>query len=486
MRLKNIISASVLTAGVLLNSCDKYLDVNHDPNYPEEVSAEQMLPSFEVGAAYSIMSWDFLFPIGIYQQYIAQKSGASQFTKMEQFDSENCSQTYTNFYSRQLLEAKVFQQRVGEKSNMYAIAEIMSIYIWQVATDLWGNIPYSEALDNKNISPHFDKSEDIYNSLLSRIDAVRDGLAKGKFTGSVSPKYDYIFKGDMSQWAAFANSLKLRMMLRLVNTKKFSYEEIKTFAESNVLLSENAQISESIWETKPSKMYPLDEYEGSGFPSKNACPSRTIASYMASDSRLKKIFSVEADGNVASKIQGSYIETESSSKLAPAVKNIPLISIWEIDFNLSELYLKTGDNAKAEEFYKKAVDESFAYWKLAGKGEEVYGENGYAKWEANESENFKTLNLQRWAAFLMTQHAEGFFSRMRTGFPEYYQQKMKFEELKNNFPVGYLIYPVCGSVIAGFPASMLYPAETVLNLNTNAPKQKTDISEALFWHKSRN
>ncbi|MBQ5541391.1 MAG: SusD/RagB family nutrient-binding outer membrane lipoprotein [Bacteroidales bacterium] len=489
MRLKNIIYASVLTSGVLLNSCDKYLDVNHDPDYPEEVPAEQMMPSFEVGAAYSIMSWDFLFPMGIYQQYITQKTGASQFRAAESFEEENFTVTYTNFYTRQLLEAKVFQQRVGEESNMYAVAEIMSVYIWQVATDLWGDIPYSEALDNTNISPKFDKAEDIYTSLLSRIDAVRDGLANGKFTGAVSPKYDYVFGGDMSQWAAFANSLKLRMMLRLVNTGKFSYADIKTFAESNALLTKTAQISEKIWEAKTAKMYPLDEYENGGFPSLNAGASKSITSYMATDSRLKKIFTVDGEGNVNGKVQGAYTETETKtvSKLAPAVKNIPLISSWEIDFNLSEIYLKTGDNAKAEEYYKKAVDESFTYWTLAGQGEEVYGENGYAKWTSDESENFKTLNLQRWASFLMTQHAEGFFSRMRTGYPEYYSQKLGYEALNTDkFPVGYLVHPVCGTVMAGTPASLLYPASSVLNLNTNAPKQKSDLSVALFWHKSKS
>ena len=485
MRLKNIIYASVLSAGVLSQSCNNFLDVNHDPEFPEDVPAEQMMPGFQVGTAYSIMSWDFLFPLGIFQQYVTQKSGASQFRSVETFENENFDVTYQNFYTRYLLEAKTFQERVTDKTNMYAVAEIMSVYIWQVAADLWGDIPYSEALDNKNIAPKFDRAEDIYTSLLSRIDAVRDNLKAGKFTGTVSPKYDYVFQGDMAEWLKFANSLKLRMMLRLVNTGRFSYADIKAFAESNELLTETAQISERIWEAKSTKMYPLDEYENSGFVSSNIAPSQSVASYMEKDSRLKKIFTVDENGEVASKIQGSYDENTDNSKLAPAVKNIPLISSWEVCFNLCELYLETGDNAKAEEYYKQAVDESFAYWTLDGEGGEVYGESGYAKWVSDKEANFKTLNLQRWAAFLMTQHAEGFFNRMRTGYPEYYSQELPLSELKTNFPVGYLVRPVCGTVMAGTPASILYPAEIVLELNANAPGQKSDMSQPLFWHKKK-
>ncbi len=476
-----------MAASVLSTGCSDWLDINHNPNYPEQVPTEQMLPGIEVGAAYTVMSWDFLFYAGVLNQYITQKPGASQFKEVEQFHKVECEITYRNIFTSQLLEAKSLKESKNENSLYAAISELMSIYDWQVAVDTWGALPYSEALNPLILEPKFDDDKAIYADLLKRIDVVINNFASNYYVSDIPSNLDYIFGGDAEAWAQFANSLKLRMMLRLVNTNMTDYASIKAFADGAKFIETTAMLSENVWEQKSGKMYPLDEYENGQFATLNVVPSASIVKYMESDSRLAMVFTKVEDA-FAPVVQGAYDPESSSakySKLVPAKKHIPLISTWEIYFDLAEVALMTGDNAKAKTYYEKAVDESFAYWGLSAENakSEVYdGESAYAALSGDKDADFKTINLQRWASFLMTQHSEGLFNRLRSGYPEY-APEAELADLKANFPVGSLTWPICKVSTTEPFASMAYPQDYVLALNHNANPQKKDMAVKLFWQK---
>ena len=103
----------------------------------------------------------------------------------------------------QFLDAKI-------KANQLACIEVLSVYAWTVLVDSYGNVPYSQALDYTNPQPQYDDAATIYTDLFKRLNAA---IAQMNTTSDGLGSSDLIYNGNMTKWAKFANSLKLRMAI---------------------------------------------------------------------------------------------------------------------------------------------------------------------------------------------------------------------------------------------------------------------------------
>ena len=100
----------------------------------------------------------------------------------------------------------------GANDNQIAAARILKVWMFQILTDIWGDIPYSEALKGaENVAPGYDKQQAIYAALLTEVTAARD-LIKLDQDGILG---DIIYNGNMAKWKKFANSLKMRLGIRM-------------------------------------------------------------------------------------------------------------------------------------------------------------------------------------------------------------------------------------------------------------------------------
>jgi len=131
-------------------------------------------------------------------------------------------------------------------------ATVMSQWIYQNLTDLWGDVPYSEALKGDasapNFKPTYDAQKDIYYGMLSKLTAASTAMVGGNSAadpglGSADP----IYKGDVTKWIKFSNSLRARMAMRLsqADPAKAQAELTAAFAGGNVFTSngDNAKLS---------------------------------------------------------------------------------------------------------------------------------------------------------------------------------------------------------------------------------------------------
>ena len=101
--------------------------------------------------------------------------------------------------------------------NFYLMSTVMKAYTTEVMVDLYDQIPYTEALQGaKNLHPKFDDGYSIYTTLLKEIDTAL-GKDFSAATNTLPGTQDLIFQGDISKWMAFANTLKLKMYLRMIN-----------------------------------------------------------------------------------------------------------------------------------------------------------------------------------------------------------------------------------------------------------------------------
>jgi hypothetical protein len=100
------------------------------------------------------------------------------------------------------------------KTNKLAIIDVMAVYSWSNLVEMFGDIPYTQALDINTLYPKYDDGLTIYKDLIARLNADITTLNAGSAAGSFDAA-DNMYQGDVPSWIKFANSLKLRMGMLL-------------------------------------------------------------------------------------------------------------------------------------------------------------------------------------------------------------------------------------------------------------------------------
>ena len=122
---------------------------------------------------------------------------------------------YDNAYDYEIVRIKAAQ---AGATFYEGIARIMKTIDFQILVDVYGDVPYSQALKGSgNPTPAYDKGVDIYKSLLREIDAGILLIRRAEVTSSNPNKdiatEDIMFHGDRTLWVKFANTLKLRLLI---------------------------------------------------------------------------------------------------------------------------------------------------------------------------------------------------------------------------------------------------------------------------------
>ena len=215
-------------AVVALGSCKKYLDVNQNPNNATDATPELVLPNALVATAASTVTFN---EYGSWQVGMSANAGGfGGFGALLTYDYAQTqynglwSGSYDNLYDYQY----IINQTNGDDQYSYynAVARIMRAFVYQRLVDEYNDIPYSEALQGvTNTTPAYDNAEDIYRDLYDQleiaIETINNAVAPIGFS-NVLVKSDVMFDGDMTRWKQFANTLKLKLLVRASNTSVFS------------------------------------------------------------------------------------------------------------------------------------------------------------------------------------------------------------------------------------------------------------------------
>lgn len=217
----------ILTAFLLLVSasgCKKFLDINKDPNNPLDVQEALILTPLEIYTTTNIIGG---YP-GSVSAYWTQQLAINQ--EAPQIDSYRITPSdVNNTWSFDLYPAIFNNSRImidkAEKAgnNGFAgIGRILLAYNLAVCTDLWGDIPYSEAFGALNgLKPKYDSQEDIYKVIQKTLDEAIVILS-AKPAGIPVGGSDLIYQGDFDSWKRLAYTLKARYYLRLSKAAGYS------------------------------------------------------------------------------------------------------------------------------------------------------------------------------------------------------------------------------------------------------------------------
>lgn len=99
----------------------------------------------------------------------------------------------------------------ARRKNKTACVEMLTVYAFQREVDIFGNVPYSQALDINNVLPKYDDAQSIYAALFARLDDAINSIDVS--AGGFPAAYDVIYGGNMTKWKAFGNSLKLKLAI---------------------------------------------------------------------------------------------------------------------------------------------------------------------------------------------------------------------------------------------------------------------------------
>lgn len=211
---KKYLAAFSLTLALGLSSCDKdFEEINVNPNSPQTVSSALLLPTVIRNTTYEISgnAWG-------YGNVVMQYTAKIQFTNEDRYNWGPQGNPYSSFYNALRDINNIIEiSGAANQQNYVGIAKVMRAHLFSYMTDAYGEVPYSEAIQAKDgvNYPKFDSQEAIYASILSELEEANRIL--GTTTERVDG--DILYNGNVSRWKRFANSLRLRILMRLSDRK---------------------------------------------------------------------------------------------------------------------------------------------------------------------------------------------------------------------------------------------------------------------------
>lgn len=215
-----VVIAAVALAGATACNNDKLTSLNRNPNAPADVpvstiwtNAARTAVSRWMGSGYDLRG----------TEWVVQHLAEVQYPDEDDYKRLQASSTTTWFdnpYQGELEDFRKIIQK-GKAANdpgTWAPAVIMRTWDFSYLTNTFGDIPYFQALQGDSagasLSPAYDKQSDIYNDLFAQLDAASKALSSASNSlGSADP----IYQGDPAKWQKFANSLRLRLAMQVVN-----------------------------------------------------------------------------------------------------------------------------------------------------------------------------------------------------------------------------------------------------------------------------
>jgi hypothetical protein len=403
--------------------CKKgYLDINTNPNNPADVTPELVLPSTLNSSASRLIN-SYTFISGWMGQWAVSGSYApstTNFTTYRQttdFGGGLWATIYNNLEDCYYVETKGAEQG---KPFYQGAAKIIKSHEFQQLVDMFGNVPYFNSLKGTaNLQPVYDDAQAIYEDLIVQIDSGIN-LIKSSAGAGVPGSSDIMFAGDVTSWVKFANTLKLRILMRQTSISgRDGYINSQIAAivgEGSGFLTEDADVNPGYINTsgKMNPFYSLN-YNTSGTYINDFWRANQFGLdfYEKNDDSRAHLVYGPTPGD-ATVYQGNYIgQTDghvgsASSVFGPGVlksvsQSAVMISAAESYFLQAEANLRgwsTGTGS-AKDLYHAGIEASFAY--LGADGADTYYSqvgNSNVYWDDTKSFDYK-LNLiiaQKWAA----------------------------------------------------------------------------------------
>jgi hypothetical protein len=386
-------------------------------------------------------------------------------------------------------------------------AKVMKAYMYQALVDMYGNIPFSDALKGtSSLAPKFDDQKAVYENLITLLDEAITDLKSNEFASAFSGA-DIVFKGNTENWAKFANSLKLRI---LIHQARISGRDSYITTEINKIVTEGSGFitgsdvgsgGSSFYLATAGKTNPI--YDRWGYDANGAVralarfprPTKFLFDVLTASNdtfRLKRLAYAKGGENTAKpgtstapEVLSNYVgvpfgiasgfTAPASSYIGPSLfvkgefsRPFILMTAAEIQFLLSEAKNRFPSVSLPENdqfYYEEGVKQSF---RLLGVTDATTQANTLltsgiadADWTAS-SDKLKAIATQKWIALTNFSGLEAWTEYRRTNLP---------------------LTPQASTVTSeNRPLRLFYPSsEKGSNVNVAAQGAIDVFSTRLFW-----
>ena len=452
--IRNASDWAALGLAVAAGACEKgFTDLNTNPNQPTEVPVEYILPeAFEttLGMGYGVSRYNYGYGAAFFSSLFCQHWASIQYTDADRYDlgAFTPGNLWYFLYANSLKDWQTVIDKSTEIGlvNREATGRVMKVFTFHFLTDVWGDVPYSEALQGDDPgstnTPAYDRQKDIYASMVSELGTALELIDPG--ARSWGPE-DLIYGGDMDAWARFANSLRLRLGMRMAYAAPAAARAAVQASASHAagLITDNAQNGELEYRLSAPNQSPLfynartrDDF----------APSKTLVDYMAarddprlpiyaepaaSDGQFRGAPNGVASGNVPplptiSRIGNYWRGGQGSIASYPEAATTPtlLVTAAEVHFLLAEAALRGWSvPGTARNHYEAGVRAAMDQYDgamgiaIPTSAVEAYlAQPGVAWGTAPSGDNLELIIGQKWLA-LYTNGFEGYAEYRRTGYP---------------------------------------------------------------------
>lgn len=390
--MKNLIY--FLISIIILISCDtdeQYEDLNKDPNNPTSVSSEALFTAAIVSLVDLMESTSVNRNIF---RMVSQYWTETTYVDEANFNLKNRNipeNFWSELYRDVLYDLKQAKELTDNTSKKAQIA-VLEVYTWQILVDTFGDIPYTQALlGQENAQPTYDTGASIYSDLLTRINSAISNLNGEGFSSA-----DVIYSGDISSWKKFANSLKLKIAVRVDNNSAATEAAAGVFTSN----ADNATLN---YEGTTPNTNPLwESLVQSG--RNDFVIANTIADELNAldDPRRSEFFDNNLENGYTGGTYGAennfFAFTHIGSKMHDPTFRGVLLDYAEVEFLLA-----TAGIGDAETHYKAGITASFNDWGVSGaddyiaKPEVAYSRNNLGKqfWIAMYNRGFEGWSVYR-------------------------------------------------------------------------------------------
>lgn len=240
----NILNLALATLTFIGTACTaNYLDINTNPYEPSE--NEMQTDGYIIGSALTSLASTVVSTDVNTAQFTDVLLGGPMggyYATTGKFDhtimNYNSTDDWTNvfMYSDKVIPVLFSNLRelkkVTDDPIVLAIADIIKVAAMHRVTDAYGPIPYSMIGENGQIQVQYDSQEKIYDKFFEELDAAIVVLTEYR-TDAISSKADYIYGGSAEKWCKLANSLKLRLAMRIVYANETKAREMAESAVNN-------------------------------------------------------------------------------------------------------------------------------------------------------------------------------------------------------------------------------------------------------------
>ncbi len=228
MRTKKLYTL-VLLLGLLFSCTDDFTEMNTDETSPSEVDAEVLVTNAQIEIVDQISSTNVNYNIWkLMAQYWTERSytdEANYYITSREIPEQIFRVYYAALYDLQDAYESIEAEELSEpnlaykeasQANQLAIIDLLNIFVYQRLVDIFGDVPYSEALDIENYTPVYDDAETIYKDLISRAESAVASLDESGDSFD-NPEADLIYSGDIASWKAFGNALLVKLGITIAD-----------------------------------------------------------------------------------------------------------------------------------------------------------------------------------------------------------------------------------------------------------------------------